>query len=558
MQWGGAKESQIPKPGKYEFIKIKKYLTFIIIKLIVFLFSAQSFALSFTESFEQIQNYKSSSLVWNISRKTLHPPLKIDNYHDGVSFKDLNIDIGTAKHGEFNISTYKNWATQQDISNQVITINTDEYNSLEFKNFVLNSGWTLRPQGSKPLIIKVQGDLTIEGDIDCSGEDGESVIASQLQAAAGGIGRCGGASGGRGGKDNGLTSLTPNPGLNSGSSVTGGSPGFQQSTDGGDGAGGGGAYSQNLTDADNGVRPPAAVGGAKGTNFEDNGFQQIGGGSGGGGGYFYTDADTALHSRGGGGGAGGGVIHLIAGGNIYLNPSSKVSANGGKGGGGNFKAGGGGGGGGGSILIFAAGEVILNSTQVLAQAGAGGVTLGGNGGNGAVGRTWITDGVAGDGPTGSGDNPVSLLAAIGRVNYQTGSFEAISSTIDTLNSFPKFLSFLYTGSLQSGDQLNIDLSSSEISNYSDDWVATDQLENKQLKRYYSYRVRLISNDESSPSYLQTLSLNFEAYVLTDFEMTTGCGSIDQSHNDWLYYFLLIPFLLMCCLKIKLQSDKTTV
>lgn len=516
----------------------------------------KSYCLSFSENFETKSSYSSSSLVWNISNQTLHPPLKVNDYHDGSSFKDLNLDIGDAKHGVFNTSTYSDWDNDGNLNDFIITISTDEYSSLEFESFNLASGWTLRPTGSNPLIIRVQGDITVNGQIDCSGDDGETVISSQSSVAQGGVGRCGGASGGDGGRDDGVTAVNPTAGANGGSSVTGGGAGIQQDiTDGGDGGGGGGAYSQNLTDADNGVRPPASTGGAKGTNFEDNGFQEQGAGSGGGGGFYYSGTDTAQRSRGGGGGAGGGIVYIYAGGDITLNPSSKITANGGDGGGGALKAGGGGAGGGGSIIIFAGGEVNLNATQVLALGGQGGVTSGGDGGDGATGRTWITDGVGGDGPTGAGDNPISLLAAIGSINYQTGTFNSVSTVIDSFNSYPKFLSVDTAGTIQTGDQVLFDLSSNKSVSFTPNWSESSTLSNSKLERYFKYRIRMTSSDEDSPSSLEAVTFNFDAYVLTEFDMTTGCGSLNANMPFILLLFVFMPMFLLVFFKFKLKSNK---
>ena len=550
MLWGGLREMTI--------LKLVKKHSFKALALGISLFPVAVYAsISFTQNFDNKNQYSSSSLVWNVSTQTLHPPLKVNDYFEG-SFQDLNFDIGDAKHGIFNSSTYQDWDNDGDISDKIITVNTDTYPSLEFESFNLLSGWTLQPEGSEPLIIRVQGHVVIDGTIDCSGENGQAVTSDQSQVALGGTARCGGGDGGRGGTDNGVSPVLPQAGGNGGASVTGGSAGSQQAmVDGGDGAGGGGAYSQNLTDADNGVRPPASTGGSKGTNFEDNAFQETGGGSGGGGGFYYTGSDTANHSRGGGGGAGGGVIYIYSGGNITLSSSAKITANGGEGGGGNLKAGGGGGGAGGSILMFAGGEIFLNTAQVVALGGDGGTTLGGNGGAGATGRTWITDGVGGDGPTGSGDNPVSLLAAIGSVNYQTGSFQAESVTIDSYNSFPQFVSVETTGTIQSGDQVLFDLSSNKSNNFVANWSESSTVIGVKLDRYFKYRIRITSNNENTPSTLESVKFNFNAYVLSDFDMTTGCGSMNQSGGGLLWFLILLPLFALVVVKLNLQTHKSS-
>lgn len=550
MLWGGLKGMTILKLVKQHYINA--------LVMGIFLFPAALYAsISVTQNFDNKNQYSSSSLVWNISSQSLHPPLKVNNYFVG-SFQDLNFDIGDAKHGNFNSATYKDWDNDGNLSDNIITISTDEYPSLEFQSFQLDSGWTLKPEGSKPLIIRVQGNVVINGNINCSGENGEAVSSDQSQVAQGGTARCGGGAGGRGGTDDGVTPVLPQAGTQGGASVTGGSPGSQQAmVDGGDGAGGGGGYSQNLTDADNGVRPPASTGGAKGTNFEDNAFQETGGGSGGGGGFYYTGSDSANHSRGGGGGAGGGVIYLYSGGDITLSSSAKITANGGDGGGGSLKAGGGGGGGGagGSILMFAGGEISLNTAEVEALGGSGGSTLGGNGGDGATGRTWITDGTGGDGPTGSGDNPVSLLAAIGSVNYQTGNFEAVSVSVDSYNSYPELLSVETTGTIQTGDQVLFDLSSNKSSNFVANWSESSTVVGQKLDRYFKYRIRVSSNNENTPTVLESVKFNFNAYVLSDFDMTTGCGSLNHG-GGMLWFLILLPLFLLIIIKLNLNSYKS--
>ena len=127
MLWGGLKEMTILKLVKQHYINA--------LVMGISLFPAALYAsISVTQNFDNKNQYSSSSLVWNISSQSLHPPLKVNDYFVG-SFQDLNFDIGDAKHGVFNSNTYKDWDNDGNLSDNIITINTDEYSSLEFQSF---------------------------------------------------------------------------------------------------------------------------------------------------------------------------------------------------------------------------------------------------------------------------------------------------------------------------------------------------------------------------------------------------------------------------------------
>ncbi|MCB0356933.1 MAG: hypothetical protein KDD40_07995, partial [Bdellovibrionales bacterium] len=326
--------------------------------IILFIFSNDLWAAQITKTFSDISERDNSELIWNVLTSKLLPPIYIRNYDDGLGFKNLDIDPGDGIHGDFTIVTYSSFSQNSDISGNIIRINTDLYTQLEFQNFILEEGWTLRPIGTQPLNIKVLGDMVINGVIDCSGSDGQDLNGNLNIAPLGGEAVCGGGSGGDGGS---LTS-SPQSGNAGGNSVTGGAFGPVISLTMGQGGGGGGAYGDigGGKDPKNGDDSTGGIGGAKGTQFTDDAFDEIGGGSGGGGGSIYSNSSAGLDSAGGGGGGGGGVIKIIVLGDVTIGTNGKVLANGGNGGGNNtgMRAGGGGGGGGGSIAIYAAGDII--------------------------------------------------------------------------------------------------------------------------------------------------------------------------------------------------------
>ncbi|MEO0335344.1 MAG: hypothetical protein AAF202_03065, partial [Pseudomonadota bacterium] len=155
--------------------------------------SAISFALEVSEDFESYDDDVETTLIWRYDVGELVPPVQIMDYESSVGVTlSVNFDVGTGEDGAFNSETYANFSENGDVSGNVITINTEDYPVLKFTAFHLESGWTLRPTGENPLVIYALGNVTIEGAIDCSGEDGEDMVVDGTAQAAGGEGVCGG------------------------------------------------------------------------------------------------------------------------------------------------------------------------------------------------------------------------------------------------------------------------------------------------------------------------------------------------------------------------------
>ncbi|MCC6783020.1 MAG: hypothetical protein IT457_09265 [Planctomycetes bacterium] len=282
-----------------------------------------------------------------------------------------------------------------------------------FRSVSIPAGTTVRAVGPNPLVLVVQNDVIIDGDLDLSGRDGASVdtLNSPNFPAPGGLGGPGGGRGGAGspsslGRDpRGETGYGPldTPGIGGaggllaclagcgrGSAGGGGSfasagdldhllgaPAFPQAF----GDGGAGCANQSLPGGQAGPRPFF-------DRAEDNDFLGdaidvaalrvvrgelpflLGGSGGGGGGDLGSDCSFGSpswlnDSKGGGGGGGGGAVLIAAGRRVVVGPSGHLRADGGHGGGGeqagsNSHGGGGGGGSGGMIVVFARGGVELH------------------------------------------------------------------------------------------------------------------------------------------------------------------------------------------------------
>lgn len=279
-----------------------------------------------------------TTAVWNFTQGRVHPPIVIDQT-TGAGVNESNIlDPGNGSNGSFEAATYAAFSEGGSTAGNVITINTDTYPVLQFTNFNLASGWTLRGKGSSPLTIKVLGSFTNAGTITCSGDNGENMNANVNVQPQGGTARCGGGAGAAGGYNFAPYNVVGTPAPTGGSGCTvpgcgalsGGAGGQTQLTNSGGGGGGGGYFS-----AVSGSNGAVGTGnGAGGGSVLDPTFTRVGtavggpgGGSGGGGGGYATTGGAA---SGAGGGAGGGVIIITVVGDITN--SGSILANGGNGG----------------------------------------------------------------------------------------------------------------------------------------------------------------------------------------------------------------------------------
>ncbi|MCM2321875.1 MAG: hypothetical protein NDJ90_01290 [Oligoflexia bacterium] len=320
-----------------------------------------------------------------------------------MSVNGAPLQFGTGADGAFDGLTSQPGIT---VAGPNITIDTDarplQQNEFHFTSFHLPAGTLLTVTGSRPLVLRVQGATTIEGEIRASGAPGGD--ANGLAVAAGGAANGGGGTGGAG-SFNFVASAT---GTSASADSIGGGPGAlsELPANPGDQSGGGGGCNGMLL-----AEPPnnASAGGslAPSTNAAScaKSFDEIGSsfeatfaggaGGGGGGGVRDTSAGTAYYN-GGGGGGGGGAIRIVSLGRITLAPGGKVNVHGGNGGEnttdggtGNGCGGGGGGGAGGTIWLQSLDNVdaIDGSIDIGGGAGGGALDCGGTfvGGNGSRG-----------------------------------------------------------------------------------------------------------------------------------------------------------------------------
>ncbi len=517
-----------------------------------------------TIPFNSTGKIESHTAVVNLFSNSLHSPLIVSGIQvTGPSTPySQTFDIGDGHLGPFNAQTYLKFHSGTYNNDQVIRIDTDVYPALDVTAFELDAGWTLRPKGSKPLIIHSQSDIVVNGTIECSGSQGSDFNADITQSSAGGAGICGGGDGGRGGS----VSETPQNGavLVTGSTMTAGQ--FGPAT--GDGGGGGGAFSQPASNATDGsVFGGGGSAGSAGLNQQDDAFTLLGGGAGGGGGAMYnTPGDEVNFSTGGGGGAGGGVIVMNAFGNVTVGASGNVLANGGNGGGvsGTVKGGAGGGGGGGSILMFAGG-IIDNSGTITALEGAGGASAGGGtGGTGGRGRTWLTDknGV----PTGNVEDPVNLLVTPGTVQFALGEYQVVSTLFDSENTLTTFNSASLDFTLSGASNVALDMAAEKSSFAAADsvWTSSADLSSLQKMRYFRFKITLNNQSSTDPVQVRSVSVTYSPGTQNDFKFSPqGCGTValkgssygHKKENSMVIFLLLIPLLLAACLRFtKLNQE----
>ncbi|MEZ4872399.1 MAG: hypothetical protein R2827_09195 [Bdellovibrionales bacterium] len=224
----------------------------------------------------------SSQLIRNTAKGFLHPPIEIAGHDAGTT----PINLGDGSDGAFDSSTYAAFASQPIVSN-VIVIDTDVRTELNVTNFTLEAGYTLRPEGSQPLKIRVLGDVVINGDIDCSGGDGSPSESGGTSTPAGGAGRCGGYDGGNG------ASVVQNAEDGTPSASIAGSGGGR-ATNTSSGGGGGGGFTEAATDGADGF---GANPGLAGNVQVDRAFTILEGGAGGGGGEDGTGPDSGGGGR---------------------------------------------------------------------------------------------------------------------------------------------------------------------------------------------------------------------------------------------------------------------
>ncbi|MEC9282801.1 MAG: hypothetical protein VX642_08815 [Bdellovibrionota bacterium] len=499
----------------------------------------------------------SGDLILNLADSSIHGPPQVASYQAvSASSTSSQFSIGDGSHGKFDSSTYVNFSENADLSGNVITINTDTYSALYFTSFNLESGWTIRPTGSKPLKIYSQSTVYIDGSIDCSGGNGEAGNDDETQQASGGTGVCGGANGGAGGYYDSVAGslVDASNGSNGGSSVSGGGSPASDGVSGGKGGAGGGAYSQAGTGADQGVNPDGGNSGTAGSNFQNDEFSELGGGSGGSGGAGFYSATPANDASGGGGGAGGGSILIYAFGDVTVTDNGSILANGGNGGASSQGAGGGGAGGGGSIAIFSAGDIILNNTVSAVEGSGGSSNSGGAGGDGGRGRTWVVDSSG----TAGGDtleSPDTQLVARGSVNAASGSFDFISSEIDLENTAPILVQTLITQSLSGSSSLSTSYASGNSSGFSPSYSSLSSFDLNNSFRYWRMKVSLNQDSSGSFSKLTRVGYEYTPNEEDEFNFVSACGLVNPQNQQpgFLLLIYLLPLVLFSILRFRKTS-----
>ncbi|WP_412470318.1 MULTISPECIES: hypothetical protein [unclassified Halobacteriovorax] len=263
--------------------------------------------------------------------------------------------------------------------------------------------------GNNPLIIKVQGDVTIAHTISVAeglaggyGAGLSPVVFPGSEGSSATDAACGGSSfsdiGGSGGAGGSHATL----GGNGGSGVSSGP------VDGSDTLSAPGSTSVTYDSA---------------LNLEAQMLGGAGGGNGGGG----CEQGGATETGATPGGSGGGVIHIAAGGDMYIN--APILANGGAGQPGttsaNGDSGGSGGGAGGVIFLQAVGNIELNAA-LDASGGTGGAAggvlgrAGGNGGDGIIRLDEVDGVITGVGGSYSPNPTIVTLGANGFETLQSG------------------------------------------------------------------------------------------------------------------------------------------
>ncbi len=487
---------------------------------------------TYAETFSQFSDVYQSQMVWNLSLHELHPPLLIAGWDSGSGAQNTSYSVGTGQDGDFVPARYSLFGT---VVGSVITIDTDVHSNLQFTSFHLAAGYTLSPVGSKPLVIRSQSTVLVDGAIDCSGASGLSAVSSMTTSRTGAVGRCGGGNGGAS-VAAGQAPAIANQGSHGGVSVTGGAGGPQAVfVSGGEGGGGGGGYVKSFVAAGDKPDPTpggdsnGGPGGVVGSIFQDDGFVNdlAGAGSGGGGGSAYDLANVAGRSSGASGGAGGGNIQIYAVQGVTISATGSIRANGGVGGSvtAPFIGGAGGGGAGGSVLIFAGG-IIDTTGPVTASSGAGGASPGGSGGNGSWGRTWIVAST-GYATLGSPEDPVSNLANPGVAQYETGvTYTVTSAALDLGSSLPTISAIPAPVIANQGAATLLYQwafsASNDPTSFSGYALGSTYL-GKQVPRYGSFQIQLNNTSAVTPVTISSLDLTFDSYIQNKFTFTTGCG-----------------------------------
>jgi hypothetical protein len=257
-----------------------------------------------------------------------------------------------------------------------------------------------------------------------------------------------------------------------------------------------------------------------------------GGGAGGGGGGAYTTTSV----RGGGGGAGGGAIRITTAGNLTVTSTGRILAVGGSGGAVvGISSGAGGGGAGGSIWLEVLG-VYSNAGEVRADragttSSVGGAPVGGDGGRGAQGRTWITYGTLDAVAIPIYEGPSSSLADSGQVHYSAQSFIGQSLAYDSRNTSPDYVSAQLTQTLPYNSTTSLQVAGSSDSAFtqSTGFVSTSNLSALRGKRFLKFRVTMTETTGGTtalnPLAVSQVAVTFNGHKAEQFNLKAACGRL---------------------------------
>ncbi len=495
-------------------------------------------AAEFTFDFSENSRIETSSLVINTALGVLHPTLVVKNYNNPNEFE---MPVGDGRHGPFNATTYQNFSVNGDVTGNRILIDVDEYPILQVTNFNLQQGWRIEVIGDGPLIIYSLKDVKIAGEIWCHGDDGTNAVGAI--PGVGGQGRCGGGDGG----DGGAPTQDGTDGEDTDPLVTGGQAG---NFTGGAAVSGGGGGSWNTSSPSGPGTNASGAGGTQGDSAMDAEFATNAGGAGGGGG-----SGTATDA-GAGGGGGGGTVIIHAVGDFYLGdlPSSnfgRILASGGAGGDSNVLGGAGGGGGGGSVRVFVGGNMEMLNTvgsgAGVAQPGLGG-TNGNtdNGGNGGPGRNWYSSTAGGYntilGGGGGYYTPGEQGIAPGDVQYTTVAQSTETTIIDLQNTKPVINAVTFN---PASADLSFEIKGSDDNFTSDDTGWTTDLSQLIGKRYIKARFSITNSNISSPSTIDSVSINFTPGIKNQYDFAaTSCGRVETPQSPTGLLLCLLPLFLI--------------
>jgi hypothetical protein len=504
--------------------------------------SSLAFAQTIAFADEIVFNFSSPS-QWNLREPTTSETWKTGflNVRDariqtpvasgGIASKELRLGFGT--DGAFNDGPAQTGIT---VALPTITFNTDVKSTYEFTSFALGTGNTVLVTGSRPLVIRVLGAVTLNGPIIADGQPGEPNGGGGVTTQAG-AGGAGGGGGGSGGRSIALTNSTAGGATAPASGGAGGASSATAASVQGGGGGCNGAHG-GADDAVNGYGGATAGSCASASTIAAAFESVFSGGAGGGGGGSFTGATPII---GAGGGGGGGAIHIVALDPITVNGGAGISAKGGDGGWAevnnapaNTSSGAAGGGGSG-------GSVWLQS--IASITGGGGVDVGGGlggesitftpnffGGRGSIGvfRADAAD-AAYAGPAGSVAAPIYA-----QVQASAGTeYVVYSQVLDFSTRYIRFLepqeTITTTGACGSNGTLEVRYEGSQDGVNFTKTVPKANISELDDSLFVRVKVSVVpSSTAVTAPCLTALTLRYEARDLANFNLEGGlfCGRID--------------------------------